>query len=49
MSTIENKNVIRMFIEDAINQGRLERADDLVLYNFAELDPLLGKRRDERG
>ena len=38
-----------MFIEDAINQGRLERADDLVLDNFAELDPLSGQAQGREG
>ncbi len=31
MSTAENKAVIANFLEEVINQGRLERADDLVI------------------
>jgi predicted SnoaL-like aldol condensation-catalyzing enzyme len=49
MSTVENKNVIRMFIEDILNQGRLERADDLVLEDFVELDPLPGQSQGREG
>ncbi len=49
MSTIENKNVIGMFIEDILNQGRLERADDLVLEDFVELDPLPGQAQGREG
>lgn len=49
MSTVENKNVISMFIEDVLNQGRLERADDLVLEDFVELDPLPGQSQGREG
>ena len=49
MSTIENKNVIRTFIEEVINQGHLERANDLVLESFVELDPLPGQRQGREG
>ena len=49
MSTAENKNVISAFIQDVINQGRLERADDLVLANFVELDPLPGQSQGREG
>ncbi len=45
----DNKRVIRMFVEDVINQGRLERADDLVLENFVELDPLPGQAQGRAG
>jgi predicted SnoaL-like aldol condensation-catalyzing enzyme len=34
-----NKAVIQAFIEEVLNQQRLDRADDLVKENFAELDP----------
>jgi steroid delta-isomerase-like uncharacterized protein len=49
MSTIDDKNVIRMFIEDVINQGRLERADDMVIDDFVELDPLPGQAQGREG
>ncbi len=43
MSANENKQVIRDFLEDVVNQGRLERADALVKSDFVELDPLPGQ------
>jgi steroid delta-isomerase-like uncharacterized protein len=49
MSTAENKAVIAAFLEDVINQGRLERADDLVEPHFVELDPLPGQRQGRQG
>lgn len=49
MSTANNKNIINAFIEDVINQGRLERADDLVLADFVELDPLPGQSQGREG
>ncbi len=49
MTTTENKNLIRTFVEEVINQGRLERADDLVAVDFLELDPLPGQKRGREG
>ena len=49
MSANDNKSVIRTFIEDVINQGRLERADDIVIEDFAELDPLPGQAQGREG
>jgi steroid delta-isomerase-like uncharacterized protein len=49
MSTDQNKEVIRAFIEDVINKGNLDRADDLVLERFVELDPLPGQRQGREG
>jgi steroid delta-isomerase-like uncharacterized protein len=49
MSTAENKAVIASFLEEVINQGRLERADDLVHLDFIELDPLPGQRQGREG
>ena len=49
MSSNDNKSVIRMFIEDVINQGRLERADDVVIEDFVELDPLPGQAQGREG
>jgi steroid delta-isomerase-like uncharacterized protein len=49
MSTFENKRVIQEFLEDVINQGRMERADDLVKSDFVELDPLPGQQQGREG
>ncbi|WP_433971560.1 ester cyclase [Tunturiibacter lichenicola] len=50
MSTIEsNKAVIGRFIEEVINQNRLDRADDLVVEDFVELDPFPGQRPGREG
>ena len=49
MSTNDNKNVIKTFIEDVINQGRLEQADDIVMDDFVELDPLPGQAQGREG
>jgi len=49
MSTAENKNVLTAFIEEVINEGRLERADDLVHADFVELDPLPGQSQGREG
>ena len=41
----QNKTVIIRFVEEVINQGQLERADDLVaVYFFLELDSLPGQQ-----
>jgi steroid delta-isomerase-like uncharacterized protein len=49
MSMAENKKVITAFLEEVINQGRLERADDLVALDFVELDPLPGQQQGRQG
>lgn len=49
MSAAENKAVIAAFIEDVINRGRLERANDLVALDFVELDPLPGQQQGREG
>ena len=49
MSTAGNKAVIAAFLEDVINQGRLERANDLVAVDFVELDPLPGQQQGREG
>jgi len=50
MSTTENnKAVIRKFLEEVINQNRMDRADDLVTEDFVELDPLPGQRQGREG
>jgi hypothetical protein len=49
MLPAENKTVIRSFVEEVINQGQLERADDLVAVDFLELDPLPGQQQGCEG
>jgi len=49
LSTIENKQVIRDFLDEVINQGRLERAESLVKSDFIELDPLPGQQQGRDG
>ncbi len=49
MSTHDNKSVIQAFIEDVINQGHLDRADDIVIEDFVELDPLPGQAQGREG
>ena len=45
----ENIAVLGRFIEEVINQGRLEVADEIVGENFIELDPLPGQRQGREG
>jgi steroid delta-isomerase-like uncharacterized protein len=45
----ENKKVVAAFVEDVINQGRLDRADHLVALDFVELDPLPGQQQGREG
>jgi steroid delta-isomerase-like uncharacterized protein len=49
MTPAENKTVVNRFVEEVINQGRLERADDLVVADFVELDPLPGQQPGREG
>jgi steroid delta-isomerase-like uncharacterized protein len=49
VTTAENKKVLEAFVEDVINQGRLDRADDLVALDFVELDPLPGQQQGREG
>src|ERR1700733_4866289 len=49
MPPAENKTVITRFVEEVINQGRLQRADDLVAVDFLELDPLPGQQQGREG
>src|SRR5579859_6560962 len=48
-NTENNKAVIRKFLEEVINQNRMERATDLVVEDFVELDPLPGQRQGREG
>jgi predicted SnoaL-like aldol condensation-catalyzing enzyme len=49
MPPVENKTVITSFVEEVINQGEIERADDLVAVDFVELDPLPGQQQGREG
>jgi hypothetical protein len=45
MTVSENKAVISSFLEEVLNQGRLERVDDLVAVDFVEVDPFPGQKQ----
>src|SRR6201993_1267253 len=49
MAAAENKAVVSSFVEEVINQGQLERANDLVAIDFVELDPLPGQQQGREG
>jgi steroid delta-isomerase-like uncharacterized protein len=49
MTCAENKGVVNRFVEEVINQGRLEQADELVVADFVELDPLPGQQPGREG
>jgi steroid delta-isomerase-like uncharacterized protein len=49
VSESENVSVIARFLEEVINQGQLEQADELVAVDFVELDPLPGQRQGREG
>ena len=49
MSEQDNIAVIRRFIEEVINHGHLEAADEIVEEHFVELDPLPGQRQGREG
>ncbi len=49
MSESENVAVVTRFLEEVINQGRLEQADELVAADFVELDPLPGQKQGREG
>jgi len=50
MSTTENnKAVVLKFLEEVINQNRMDRADKLVVEDFVEVDPLPGQRQGRDG
>jgi steroid delta-isomerase-like uncharacterized protein len=44
-----NKEVIRAFTEELLNQGRFERMSELVKEDFIELDPLPGQQQGREG
>jgi steroid delta-isomerase-like uncharacterized protein len=49
VSIAENKAVITRFVEEVLNQGKLDQADHLVLADFVELDPFPGQGPGREG
>ncbi|UWZ84170.1 ester cyclase [Occallatibacter riparius] len=49
MPEIQNVAIMQRFVEEVINQGRLEAADELVHEDFVELDPLPGQQQGRQG
>jgi len=47
--TENNKAVVVKFLEEVINQNRMDSADGLVVEDFVELDPLPGQRQGRDG
>jgi len=45
----ENIAVVMRFMEEVINQGHLDAADEIVEEGFVELDPLPGQRQGREG
>ena len=48
MSESGNRVVVQRFLEEVINQGRLEQANEIVAEDFIELDPCRGRDRGAR-
>jgi len=44
-----NRVVVERFVEEMINQGRFEVADEIVALDFVELDPLPGQKQGREG
>jgi steroid delta-isomerase-like uncharacterized protein len=44
-----NAAVIRRFIDEILNQGRFEVANEIVAEDFVELDPLPGQQQGRQG
>jgi steroid delta-isomerase-like uncharacterized protein len=49
LSEAQNIATLERFVEEVINQGRVEAADELVEENFVELDPLPGQQQGREG
>jgi len=49
MSESENIATVGRFVEEVINQGQLDAANELVEEDFIELDPLPGQRQGREG
>jgi len=45
----QNLSVLNRFVEEVINQGRLDACDEIVEENFIELDPLPGQQQGREG
>jgi steroid delta-isomerase-like uncharacterized protein len=46
---MSNEAVVARFIEEVINKGQLDTADEIVAEDFIELDPLPGQRQGREG
>jgi len=46
---MSNEAVVARFIEEVINQGQMNTADEIVAEDFIELDPLPGQRQGRAG
>jgi steroid delta-isomerase-like uncharacterized protein len=49
LSEAQNIATLERFVEEVINQGRFEAADELVQEDFVELDPLPGQQQGREG
>ena len=49
MLIADNKDVIRRFIEEVLNEGRFDQLDELALEDFVELDPFPGQSQGREG
>lgn len=49
MSEAANVMVVGRFLEEVLNQGRFEVANEIVAEDFVELDPLPGQRQGREG
>jgi steroid delta-isomerase-like uncharacterized protein len=49
LSEARNVATLERFVEEVINQGQFEAADELVEENFVELDPFPGQQQGREG
>jgi steroid delta-isomerase-like uncharacterized protein len=49
LSEAQNIATLEKFVNEVINQGRLDAADEIVEENFVELDPLPGQQQGREG
>ena len=49
MPVTDNIGIMQRFMDEVLNQGRLDAADELVREDFIELDPLPGQRQGREG
>ena len=49
MSIAENKAVITRFVEEVLNQGKLDHVEQLMLPDFVQLDPFPGQGPGREG